>query len=261
NHSLEKVFQPSNVLVEVVFPGDNLQSLLAHGASKFFVLKNAFQGTGKGGTVHPGNKEPIHTILQPIANTARIERHNRQGIAHDLKANGGNWFGQDGAERNHRTLAIVSLQFFLRHETFEVHAIGQAELFREGLAVFAVIAVTQNDAFKGSLQKRQTFQQDVNSFSANDLPGINNQISTREIATQVWIARSRHWGVNLDALWKEAVLHQFALHELRYRDHAVETLVQRDFALLVRVTHVFQRPSPIAIPDKKCAATKDTIKR
>ena len=77
NDALEKVFQPGNVLLEVIFLADDLQSSFAHGTGELFVLKNAFQSTRESGAIHPWYKKSVNAVAEPIANAACIESDDR----------------------------------------------------------------------------------------------------------------------------------------------------------------------------------------
>lgn len=257
--ALEEVFEAVEVLFEVEFVGDDAEALLAHGAGELFVLEEAIDAGGVGFAIHPGDEVAVDVIVEPIADAAGVEGDNGECVAHDFEADGGDGFRPDGADGDDGTFAVVVFEFFLGNEAFEGDAIGDAEFLGELFAVGSMAAFAEDDALELRFEEGEGFEEDIDAFAADDLAGVNDEVAIAEIAAEMRIAGAGDGRVNFDFVWVEAVLEEFGAHEIGDDDHAIEFLVEGNFAFFGGEADVFEGEAFAVIARDKCAAAVEAV--
>jgi hypothetical protein len=131
------------------------------------------------------------------------------------------------------------------------------EFFGEFFAVSFVGAVAEDDAFEGLLHAGEGLDQNVHSFAADDLAGVDDEVAVAEIAPNGGVARTGDGGMNFDAFAGETVFEEFVAHESGDDAHAVEGAVNFDFANFVAVTDEFYWEGAGVIAGDAGAAAED----
>lgn len=118
-------------------------------------------------------------------------------------------------------------------------------------------SIAENNALEWNRETREGFEQNIDPLSANDLPGIDDEIPVAEIAAEIWVAHARNRWMNLDLFGRESVSQQLVFHILSDDDHAIELFVQEYFSLLIGVADQFEWKPFAAISFEESAASED----
>src|SRR5260221_652409 len=126
--------------------------------------------------------------------------------------------------------------------------------------MFAMVTVPQNNAFKRHFDLCQCIEQDVDSFSADDLAGEKDEVALAEGADLSFSAPAANRHMDLNPLRIESVAEQFVLGILGINDEALATLIEANFFSFSLITDPFYGKTSGVVPGHECEAREDAIK-
>src|SRR5207244_5578785 len=97
----------------------------------------------------------------------------------------------------------------------ESHLLRESQLAAELFTIAPMAAIPGDDAFEWLAQLPQRAQQQIDSFSANDLAGEKNEISMAESAERMPARAASHWHMKVDSVWIESIADQLPFGKAR----------------------------------------------
>src|SRR5690242_17782466 len=103
-----------------------------------------------------------------------------------------------------------------------------------------MISLANNQAFKWNLDFCQGFEQGINTFATNDLPGENDQVAIAKRSARRFVPLARNRDMHENLLRIEAVADQFLPRIIGINDQARALLVQPNLPPLFAIAHILE---------------------